>query len=571
MADFSLDDKAASKLKKVGLHGNDVKVAFFDRFGEGDDTGYKCKECARVYKSKSGNSNLIAHAACHEGWIGKILSAKASGGPLDSYVTRKVSSKASNIFKWMELCVMNDEAFHFVENPFTRKYSRLEPISIKTLIKYLELVRTKVEEKLRVFVNAVTPKRFGLVFDSWTCNSEHYTAIFITWSDKNGIVHMYNMCCGVQDEVENEDISFSAEALGDYFFDELQLLGLSLFENVDFICGDNCAVNKRLATLISNVIASEKGAAAWRVPLVGCASHRINLAREAFYSSDQNAPVIEKVDQLMTKLRTLKNASKLRKLTNLRPENQNSTRWTSVNAALTKFKQLEQCLTQGEWDPDVLQLIPSAFESSQISAILSSDASFSNASKALQRGGENQLELIHVRSIFDRLIREQPDTEVKLGQAADIIHDPHFESAVCKIQAFDEVNLTVPEKKAVKRFLVTEEPAARIADDDESDGADDDWVQDIIDKTDARKKQKLFKSKYRPLPHVAPTSNVCERLFSRAKLIMRPHRKHMSPFHLEMMIFLRCNKALWNETTVEDCLLESSDDVVAAAPAQATL
>ena len=118
----------------------------------------------------------------------------------------------------------------------------------------------------------------------------------------------------------------------------------------------------------------------------------------------------------------------------------------------------------------MLQLIPSAFKSSQISAILSSDASFSNASKALQRGGENQLELIHVRSIFDRLIREQPDTEVKLGQDADIIHDPQFESAVCKIQAFDEVNLTVPEKKAVKRFLVTEEPAARIADDDESDG-----------------------------------------------------------------------------------------------------
>ena len=76
------------------------------------------------------------------------------------------------------------------------------------------------------------------------------------------------------------------------------------------------------------------------------------------------------------------------------------------------------------------------------------------------------------------------------------------------------------------------------------------WVQEIINKTDARKKQKLFKSKYRPLPHVAPTSNVCERLFSRAKLIMRPHRKHMSPFHLEMMVFCAATrrygtKLLW--------------------------
>jgi hypothetical protein len=30
----------------------------------------------------------------------------------------------------------------------------------------------------------------------------------------------------------------------------------------------------------------------------------------------------------------------------------------------------------------------------------------------------------------------------------------------------------------------------------------------------------------------------------------------MSPFYLEMLIFLRCNKGLWNEVTVEDCFKE---------------
>ena len=63
-------------------------------------------------------------------------------------------------------------------------------------------------------------------------------------------------------------------------------------------------------------------------------------------------------------------------------------------------------------------------------------------------------------------------------------------------------------------------------------------------------------SKHRSLKHISPTSNVCERIFSRAKLVMRPHRKHISPFHLEMLIFLRCNKGLWNEVTVEDCFKE---------------
>ena len=38
--------------------------------------------------------------------------------------------------------------------------------------------------------------------------------------------------------------------------------------------------------------------------------------------------------------------------------------------------------------------------------------------------------------------------------------------------------------------------------------------------------------------------------------MMRPHRRHMSPFHMEILLFLRCNKILWDVTTVEDCLAE---------------
>ena len=75
-------------------------------------------------------------------------------------------------------------------------------------------------------------------------------------------------------------------------------------------------------------------------------------------------------------------------------------------------------------------------------------------------------------------------------------------------------------------------------------------------------------SKHRSTKHVAPTSNVCERVFSRAKLVMRPHRKHMSPFHLEMLIFLRCNKGLWNEATVEDFFSEVTNTVPAAVAAE---
>jgi hypothetical protein len=68
----------------------------------------------------------------------------------------------------------------------------------------------------------------------------------------------------------------------------------------------------------------------------------------------------------------------------------------------------------------------------------------------------------------------------------------------------------------------------------------------------------MLVSKYRPMQNIALTSNVCERLFRRAKLILRPHRKMMSPYHLDMLIFLRYNKELWDAATVEECLKDPS-------------
>ena len=83
------------------------------------------------------------------------------------------------------------------------------------------------------------------------------------------------------------------------FFDELALVGIS-FENIEFLTGDNCRCNLSLATKMS-------------VPLVGCASHRLNLAVQAFYKVPEREKLVTKVDMLMKKLRTMKNSSKLRK------------------------------------------------------------------------------------------------------------------------------------------------------------------------------------------------------------------------------------------------------------------
>lgn len=168
--------------------------------------------------------------------------------------------------------------------------------------------------------------------------------------------------------------------------------------------------------------------------------------------------------------------------------------------------------------------------------------------------------MVHVRALFDKLILQHPESAEKLSPTAEIIHSPAFETAVCKVQSLDERSLTVNEKKAIRRFLIEDDDTVENSDDGEpNEDIVTDWAQDAIDDTEARKRQRMFMSKYRSMKHISPTSNVCERIFSRAKLIMRPHRKHMSPFHLEMLIFLRCNKVLWDATTVENCTSESSE------------
>ncbi len=96
---------------------------------------------------------------------------------------------------------------------------------------------------------------------------------------------------------------------------------------------------------------------------------------------------------------------------------------------------------------DTCHYIPNAIESNRIAAILTSDQAFSSASNALQRGGEKQLELVHARSLFDKLIRQHPDSRNHLHVEAEVGHSPIFESAVCNVQALDERLLNSHEKR----------------------------------------------------------------------------------------------------------------------------
>lgn len=68
------------------------------------------------------------------------------------------------------------------------------------------------------------------------------------------------------------------------------------------------------------------------------------------------------------------------------------------------------------------------------------------------------------------------------------------------------------------------------------------------------KKAAKGKAGYRSTLHIAATSNVVERLFSRTGIIMAPRRRCMDPSTLEMLVMLRYNKDMWSRETVQNII-----------------
>ena len=129
---------------------------------------------------------------------------------------------------------MENHPFSFCENRRARKYSNINgdgrPLSRKTLSKYVTLVSKKVRDRIK----RLLPETFGVIFDSWTHEGEHFTCIFARRVEFQDI----------PDADDVHDVGFSANDYGDYFYDVLTAYGKS-YMSLEFLCGDNCGVNKK--------------------------------------------------------------------------------------------------------------------------------------------------------------------------------------------------------------------------------------------------------------------------------------------------------------------------------------
>ncbi|KAG6954765.1 hypothetical protein JG687_00011609 [Phytophthora cactorum] len=104
------------------------------------------------------------------------------------------------------------------------------------------------------------PGRHSL--DGWSHNSEHYLAVFVCY-ELGGQPRCQLLAMAPLVQAPGQDLS--AQGHVDFLRDMLSQDYGKPLENCLYLVGDNCTTNRRLAILMG-------------IPLVGCASHRLNLA-----------------------------------------------------------------------------------------------------------------------------------------------------------------------------------------------------------------------------------------------------------------------------------------------------
>ena len=156
---------------KANLTPKAVSLRYFTK--EREDH-WKCK-CGKVIQQKTnkGYSNLFNHI---KGAHPDYADARDTSQPCN------VNKKGRNAFSWIKWVCLGMKPFEFVENPLTREFTKLDPITVPTLKKYLEAVTRKTEAQ----ISSKLPNQFSLIVDGWTKRSDHFVGVFAAWESSSG-------------------------------------------------------------------------------------------------------------------------------------------------------------------------------------------------------------------------------------------------------------------------------------------------------------------------------------------------------------------------------------------------
>ena len=136
---------------------------------------WKCG-CGKILKQEkaTGWTNLVAHIRTQHG---------ESSPPSSQKTLQFQCKKSETVFGWLRLVCLKSWPFSNVECPIIREQSKFDKISKNTLLKYLHLTSSKVEQE----IGKLLPDKLALTIDGWTENSNHFVGIMTSFLNSSNL------------------------------------------------------------------------------------------------------------------------------------------------------------------------------------------------------------------------------------------------------------------------------------------------------------------------------------------------------------------------------------------------
>lgn len=264
------------------------------------------------------------------------------------------------------------------------------------------------------------------------------------------------------------------------------------------------------------------------VPLIGCGSHKFNLAVQRWMKEQPHLiAIIAKVAAVMKKASTLKVAAKLKELTRYCVVKSNEMRWSSTYNMVGRYFLIQPQLSVLV---ELLELLPTPIEVDTLSRGFRCLKKFDAITILLQRDGIPAF--VEIRNIFDVLFVDFPEMKHNFGEDSSLVVDKNFERGVMGISK--GLPLTVHQHTAVVNVVKAEEhghgdvtrasnqtPPPRAQQDDD----DENYAVRVLKRLKMQALENIGRDRYVNLDVIPGTSVNCERLFSLAKHVLTDTRK----------------------------------------------
>jgi hypothetical protein len=306
------------------------------------------------------------------------------------------------------------------------------------------------------------------------------------------------------------------------------------------------------------------------IPHINCESHLLanQFKKWLVDTSGDEGPnsrtfgpgtVLELVNNTMKEFRGNVNGAILRQHTELKPKTKAVTRWTSGYDVLDQHEKMEKAIKLASQDDGADIMLPPGTNHFEL-ALKRTLKQFKDVNAVVIRLQESGLTLLECRHLLERLIgyiamyrgvqnnHWYCSTFGKEYIASDSEKRPDvlFANAVCKMQARQGNSLTAAECGEISKWVKKNATTAVVRN---NMSLADQLKQP---KGEKRAAEKVFgDGDDSCLDHVIGSAAVVERLWLQARYIITTLKSNMTPYMLETILFLQCNRAMWCEKLVQ--------------------